>query len=91
MKVKFNNEIYQLVITDHAQERMSTRRVSINDIVEILNNGKIIKKERPNCYWVYKKFQKRKDNLVCLSISIESPFLIVITTLINWRPHEDNL
>jgi hypothetical protein len=86
MKVKFQGEVYQIVITDHAEVRMKQRGVSLEEISIIINSGKIINKEIPNKYWVYKRFLNRTDNLICLSISIENPYLIVISTLVNWRP-----
>ena len=86
MKVNFENEIYQLVITDHARDRMVLRNISENEISLILSKGKKVLKNKKNHFWVYKNFSQRADNLICLSVSIESPYLIVITTLVNWRP-----
>ncbi len=86
MKVTFEGDIYQVVITEHAKDRMLLRGVTENDVLSILNTGKKVNKNMSHKFWVYKKMSNRQDNLVCLSISLESPFLIVITTLVNWRP-----
>ncbi len=83
MKLRFQDDIYQLVITDHAEERMRSRGVTLEDLV------KVKPKEKLFHYWVYKSFKNRIDNLVCFSVVLEKPFLIVITTLVNWRPLED--
>lgn len=86
MKIEFEGSLYQLVITDHAKVRMQLRSISEDDVVRVLTTGKKIRKESEFKYWVYKKLPGRKDNNICLSISIENPFLIVITALIKWRP-----
>jgi len=76
LKVKFNDQIYQLVITDHAQMRMKQRAVDEDTIIEILKSGKVKPKNQKNKFWVYRKLSGRLDNLVCLSISIENPVLL---------------
>ena len=86
MKVRFQDQFYQLVLTDHAEERMKNRNIANELVVEILQSGIVKPKDKPNHFWVYKTIRGRKDNLICLSVLIEDPFLIVITTLINWRP-----
>ncbi|HPI39398.1 MAG TPA: DUF4258 domain-containing protein [Pseudobdellovibrionaceae bacterium] len=86
MKVKFEGNVYQVVITEHAKDRMLLRGVTENDVLVILKSGKKVNKNMPHKFWIYKKMNRRSDNLICLSISLESPFLIVITTLVNWRP-----
>ena len=86
VKVKFQEEIYQLVFTDHAEARMNLSRVSPEDVKTILETGKVKFKDKPNSFWVYKSMRGRKDNVIYLSVSIENPFLIVITSLVNWRP-----
>ena len=86
MKVRFQGEFYQLVVTDHAKERMRSRNVDEETLIDILQTGLVKTRDKPNQFWVYKSLRKRKDNSLCVSISIETPFLIVITTLINWRP-----
>lgn len=86
MKIQFRGEMYQLVFTDHAELRMKQRAVSIDEAVDVLASGKIKPKDKENAFWVYKSLRGRKDNLVCFSVSLEDPFLIVITTLVKWRP-----
>lgn len=85
-EVTFKGKIFKLILTNHATERMKERKISKNLVIEILETGKALEKQKKNKWWVYKKIKSRNDNYVCLSITIESPQLIVITTLINWRP-----
>jgi hypothetical protein len=87
-EVIFQGSLYKLIITEHAILRMNERKISKNLIKEIVETGKAIKKEKKSRWWIYKKIKMRTDNDVCLSVSLEPPNLIVITTLINWRPKE---
>jgi hypothetical protein len=86
MKVEFQDEIYELVITDHAQNRMIGRGITIEQVIDILKTGKALEKDKKNKFWVFKNIKGRKDNYICLSVALETPFLVVVTTLINWRP-----
>ena len=85
--VHFRGNKYKLVITKHAYSRMQSREISESLVVEIINSGSVKNKEHnPDRYWVYKKIRSRSDNLICLSVVIEQPNLILVTALINWRP-----
>ncbi|MCT4641421.1 MAG: DUF4258 domain-containing protein [Bacteriovoracaceae bacterium] len=83
--IKFKKKSYKLVFTKHALDRMSSRNISRNEVITVVQEGKIVDKELDNKYWVYKNFKKRTDNNLCISISIEEPSLIIITALVNWR------
>ncbi len=85
-EVKFRGIKYKLILTKHALERMKEREVSRSLVIEILQTGKAIEKKKNGKWWIYKKVKLRKDNDVCLSVTIESPHLILITALVNWRP-----
>jgi hypothetical protein len=65
---------------------MLERRVNEHEVIEIIEQGKSKSKGIAQKYWVYKRVANRGDNNICLSISIEVPHLIVITTLVNWSP-----
>ena len=86
MKVRFQKQTYNLILTDHAKTQMELRNLTLDDVKKIVEKGKSKPKSTVNKFWVYYKFKDRDDNLVSLSISIENPHLIVITTLVNWRP-----
>lgn len=86
MKVAFLKRNFELIITDHAQQRMEMRNITMSSLVKIIEKGSVVKKKEENKYWVYKSFSKRTDNAVCLSVAIEKPNLIIVTALVNWRP-----
>ena len=87
MTVKFNGTTYTLQITDHAQARMIERKVSIALLVTILEVGEVkIKPQQAHAFWVFAEILGRTDNLVCVSLVIESADLVIKTVLINWRP-----
>lgn len=85
-EVKFKGEKYKIIFTNHATDRMKERKISRMLVIEILETGKATEKAKKGKWWVYKKIKDRSDNYICLSITIEAPQLIVITTLVNWRP-----
>ena len=85
-EVNFQGAKYKLILTKHALERMEERRVSRGLIIEVIETGKAIEKNKKGRWWIYKEIKLRTDNNICLSVTIESPHLILITTLINWRP-----
>lgn len=65
---------------------MELRALSENEVIEVIEQGDVRAKDKENKYWVYMKLPYRKDNMISISLSIETPHLIVITTMINWRP-----
>ena len=86
VKARFGNRSYEVVFTDHALEQMQLRGVSEKDVVLVIEKGTSKPKNVKGKFWVYMALSSRKDNLVCVSLSIEPPNLIVITALVNWRP-----
>lgn len=86
MKVRFINRSYEAVFTDHALEQMRLRGVSEVDVLRVIEEGVPKPKDSKGKYWVYMGFPARNDNLICVSVSLEPPNLIVITTLVNWSP-----
>ena len=87
MKARFGNRSYEVVFTDHAVEQMRLRRLSEKDVVLVIENGTSKPKNMKGKFWVYMALTSRKDNLVCVSISIEPPNLMAaVYTLVNWRP-----
>jgi len=73
-------------LTDHSQLQMQLRNISLEILKQVIESGKVKEKDAEGKYWVYQRVRGRKDNLICAAVSIEKPRLIVITTLINWRP-----
>ena len=65
---------------------MSLRTLSEQDVIEVIENGEVKLKDSPGKFWVFQRFEKRRDNMISVSISLEAPNLIVITAMVNWRP-----
>ena len=86
MKVRFINRSYEVVFTAHALEQMRLRSISEVDVLRVIEKGEPKPKDSKGKYWVYMGIPSRSDNLICVSVSLEPPNLIVITTLVNWSP-----
>ena len=86
MKVLFQKASYEIVFTDHARLQMSLRDLTEEDVLNVIETGEVRAKDSERKFWVYKELKGRGDNLISVSISIENPKLIVITTMVNWRP-----
>lgn len=84
--VWFNNESYQLVFTFHARRQMRLRGLSESVVMNIIETGKIKKKRWLGKYWVYRATESRPDQVISVALSAEYPYLIVITTLVDWSP-----
>lgn len=84
---KFHGTTYTIQITDHARTRMVERSISDPLLVTILETGQVKPKpQQANAFWAYADIAGRTDNLVCVSVVIESGNLVIKTVLINWRP-----
>lgn len=88
MVVVFQKQKFKLVLTEHARERMTLRAITMEILIDVVENGMAIKKKEENKFWVYKSIAGRDDNMVCLLLAIEDPNQVVINTLINWTPHQ---
>jgi hypothetical protein len=87
LTAKFQNIMYVIQITDHAQQRINERNVSISQLLTVLETGEVkVKPQKPNAYWVFADIPDRTDNFICVSLVIETKNLVVKTVLINWRP-----
>lgn len=85
MTILFQNKKLKVIITNHAVQRMKERDITKELILEVLESGDVKQKDEDR-FWVYKNIHTRTDNLICLAVKIEKSDLIVITTLINWKP-----
>ena len=65
---------------------MDLREIDESMVIDVIETGQIKVKPKKNKFWVYKNGRGRRDNLVSVSISIETPRLIAITTMMNWSP-----
>lgn len=85
MTILFQNQKLNLIITTHALQRMKERDITKELVLEVLESGTVKQKDEER-FWVYKNIRSRTDNLICLAVKFERTDLIVITTLINWKP-----
>ena len=87
MKAKFKNITYDILMTDHALERMVERGILENLIIDLIENGQIKQKpQNSNAFWIFNHVPGRTDNFVCISIVTESETIVIKTVLVNWRP-----
>ncbi len=86
MRASFRGKSYDVVFTEHAKLQMELREVTEAIVLDVIETGEFKPKPIKNKFWVYKNLRGRRDNLISVSISIEAPRLIVITTMINWSP-----
>ena len=86
MDVLFQKKNHRLVFTEHARIQMDLRGLSETMVKFIIETGIVRPKDKKNKFWIFKKLKNRSDNLISISVSVESPNLIVITTMVNWRP-----
>lgn len=87
MKLTFQDKQYKIVFTEHAKTQMELRSLSEALIINVIETGTIKGKDAKNKFWVFKSVKGRKDNMISVALSIESPHLIVITAMVNWRPN----
>lgn len=85
-KVAFQGKQHEVVFTNHAKLQMLLRDLTEQDVLSVIKTGEVKTKGSENKFWVYKELPGRNDNLISVSISIETPRLVVITTMVNWRP-----
>jgi hypothetical protein len=87
LTAEFHGATYSVEITAHARKRMSERGITDQLLLSIIETGQIKPKPlKTNAFWVFLEAPKRTDNLICVSLVIESKSLIIKTVLINWRP-----
>jgi Domain of unknown function (DUF4258) len=85
--VLFRGTQYSLVLTDHAKIRMAARGINEELVKQVIENGTSKKKpQQAGAYWVFLEIQGRSDNLICVSLVLESKLIILKKVLVNWRP-----
>jgi hypothetical protein len=86
MMADFQDARYEVIFTEHAKIQMLLRNLGEGAVLEVIETGRVKAKEKSGKFWVYKEIAGRKDSIISVSISLEARNLIVITTLVNWRP-----
>ncbi len=85
-RVHFQGQSYEAIFTDPIKLQMALRGLDEPTVIDIIETGKVKMKEIKNKFWVFKSFKKRRDNFISIAISVETPRLIIITAMVNWRP-----
>ena len=75
----------QVVLTEHAKLRMVERSIDASLVLEIIDTGTL--KDAGNAhYWLFKHFDDRADNLLCVAAVIENA-VVVKTIMHHWEPN----
>lgn len=73
-----------VVFTEHAKLRMIERNMDAALVLDIIDTGTL--KDAGNArYWLYKHFDERADNLLCVAAVIEN-VVVVKTIMHHWEP-----
>ena len=64
-----------VVLTEHAKLRMIERNMDSAQVLEIIDTGALKDAGHPH-YWLYKHFDDRADNLLCVATVIENAVVI---------------
>ena len=67
-------------LTHHAQERMKEREISESLILDLIDTGEVRNKDETHL-WIFKSYQDRNDNLLCIAIVLEK--VLVVKTVMN--------
>ena len=74
----------QVILTEHATQRMAERQISLEQVLEIIDSG-TLKEAGGLHYWLYKHLPDRIDNLLCVAAVIDNVF-VVKTIMHHWEP-----
>ena len=74
----------QVVLTEHARQRMIERSISLDQVLEIIDSG-TLQEAGGLHYWLYKHLPDRTDNLLCVAAVIDNVF-VVKTIMHHWEP-----
>ena len=73
-----------IVLTEHAKLRMAERQIDEALIANIIDTGTLKDAGRSH-YWLYKHFDDRNDNLLCVAAVIDNA-VVVKTIMHHWEP-----
>lgn len=73
-----------VILTEHARLRMIERSMDTALVLEIIDTGIFKDAGKSHC-WLYKRFDNRADNLLCVAAVIENA-LVVKTIMHHWEP-----
>jgi hypothetical protein len=70
-------------LTNHAIESMAKRRVALDEVQTLIEQGAFVQKSDGHG-WIAYHFGARNDNLVCAAI-VNDQSVIVKTVMVNWK------
>lgn len=71
-----------VVITEHARQRMAERGIGEALVLDLVETGQIEDIDAPHLF-IHKSFPGRHDNLVCAA-AVEEELLVIKTVMVNW-------
>ena len=73
----------EVVITEHARQRMREREVEEGTLLDTIETGELRRIDEVHCF-IFKHHAARRDNLVCAA-AVDEARLIVKTVMIRWK------
>ncbi len=77
---RFNKTVW---VTNHAIESMMKRRVTLDEVKRVVEEGEYLLKEPPHG-WIFLNLPSRSDNLICVAV-VEKESIIIKTVMIDWK------
>ena len=71
-----------VIVTKHARARMAERNVDDSALLEVVETGDLMRPDE-NHLFLFKRFQGRRDNLICVA-AVEESQLVIKTVMVNW-------
>ncbi len=65
----------RIVVTRHAQVRMTERLISSEMLVDVIDNGETRYRDATHL-WAFKEFPERHDNLLCAVLVVEDAVIV---------------
>ncbi len=65
----------RIVVTRHAQVRMTERSISGEMLVDVIDNGETRYRDATHL-WAFKEFPERQDNLLCAVLVLEDAVIV---------------
>ncbi|MEO5378692.1 MAG: DUF4258 domain-containing protein [Magnetococcus sp. DMHC-6] len=71
-----------VLLTKHAKTRMEEREITLQMVADMIETGEIKPKDERHL-WISKFYPERKDNLICLAVTLEN-MMIIKTVMHKW-------
>ena len=80
--------IKDVIVTNHARERMTERGIDDATLLDLIETGEIKRVDKEHLF-IFKRIEGRRDNLVCAA-AVEEAHLVIKTVLVNWTLREES-